>query len=270
MYPGQMTEFVTAADGSRIAFDRSGFGPAVILIGGAFQHRAIDPWTIAFADKLSSVGFTVYNYDRRGRGESPAEPPVTLADELIAVQALIAEAGGEAALWGSSSGGAIALASAAGGIGVSKLVLWEVPLGAELDTDGAEFLAGLREKLAAGDAEATVSYFMKDMPPEWLEGSKQSPVWPVMTTVAPSLEVDAEALAWAQSASHAELFGDIAVPTLVVHGSDTLPVFPVAAQAIASAVQRGRVVELEGVGHSDMGTADIGAIVRVVADFLRS
>jgi pimeloyl-ACP methyl ester carboxylesterase len=270
MYPVHMTEFVTAADGSRIAYDRTGFGPAVILIGGAFQHRAIDPWTVRLADKLGSIGFTVYNYDRRGRGESEAEPPVTLADELIGLQALISEAGGEAALWGSSSGGAIALAAAAGGLSITNLVLWEVPLGAELGTDGAEFLSALREKIAAGDGDATVSYFMKDMPPEWLEGSRKSPVWPVMTSIAPSLEVDAEALAWTQSASHQELFGDIAVPTLVILGSDTLPTFPPAAQAIASAVQRGRVAEIEGVGHSDVETADVGAVTRVVADFLRS
>jgi pimeloyl-ACP methyl ester carboxylesterase len=66
-----MTEYVTSR-GTRIAYDRLGSGPAVILVGGAMQFRAFDPNTVAMAALLAEQGFTVVNYDRRGRGESEA------------------------------------------------------------------------------------------------------------------------------------------------------------------------------------------------------
>ena len=72
-----MTEFVTSADGTRIAYDVEGSGPPVILIGGAMQFRAFDPITSEMAQHLADHGFAVVNYDRRGRGESPADAPVT-------------------------------------------------------------------------------------------------------------------------------------------------------------------------------------------------
>jgi pimeloyl-ACP methyl ester carboxylesterase len=235
-----MTEYVTSADGTRIGFDREGSGPPVILVAGAMVFRAFDPLTIEMAKMLASHGFTVVNYDRRGRGESPADGPITLAqtiDDLRALIAAVTEGTDEAvALFGGSSGGAIALAAAASGLPLSKLVLWEVPLRDELGSDGAEFLAGLRERIAADDGEATIEYFMKDMPPEWLESSKASPGWPIMTAMGPSLEPDAESLAWAQSAPRAELWRDITQPTLVLVGEETLDFMGPAADSIVAAL----------------------------------
>ncbi len=62
------------------------------------------------------------------------------------------------------------------------MVLFEVPPGPELGADGAEFLAGLREKIAGGTPDEVIEHFMKDMPPEWLDGARNSPGWPVMTS----------------------------------------------------------------------------------------
>ena len=233
-----MTEYVTSADGTRIAFEREGAGPPVILVAAAIQFRAFDPATAEMATALASHGFTVVNYDRRGRGESPADAPITLAQTIDDLRALIAEvtegADDAVALVGNSSGGAIALAAAASGLPVSKLVLFEVPLGAELGTDGAEFLAGLRERIEAGDGDATVEHFMKDMPPEWLAGAKASPGWPVMTAMGPSLEPDAESLAWTQSASRAALWAGISQPTLVLVGEQTLDIMSRAADSLVT------------------------------------
>src|SRR5690349_10078765 len=104
---GPMTEFVTSADGTRIAFDREGAGPPVILIGGAMQFRAFDPATVEMASLLAGHGFTVVNYDRRGRGESPADAPITLdqtIDDLRALTELLTEGADDAvALFGNSS-----------------------------------------------------------------------------------------------------------------------------------------------------------------------
>ena len=83
-----MTEYVTSADGTRIAYDVEGSGPPVILIGGAMQFRGFDPVTIEMAHELAGHGFTVVNYDRRGRGESPADAPITLAQTIDDLRAL--------------------------------------------------------------------------------------------------------------------------------------------------------------------------------------
>ena len=86
-----MTEYATSADGTRIGFDRLGSGPPVVLVGGAMQFRAFDPGTVELAQHLAGHGFTVVNYDRRGRGDSPADPPITLAQTLDDLRALVDE-----------------------------------------------------------------------------------------------------------------------------------------------------------------------------------
>lgn len=248
-----MTEYATSADGTRIAFDREGSGPPVVLVDGAFQFRAFDPATTELQHQLAGHGFEVVRYDRRGRGESPADGPITLTqtlDDLRAVIDVLTEGTDDAVtLFGNSSGGAIALAAAAAGLPVSKLVVFEVPLDPELGPEGAAFLADLRERIAAGDGAATVEFFMRDMPPEWLEQSKASDAWPVMIGLAPSLEPDAEALAWTQSAPRAELWAKITQPVLVLVGSQTLEVMGPAADSIAASLAHAERRELEASDH---------------------
>ena len=235
-----MTEYVKSADGTRIAFEREGAGPPVILVGGAMQFRAFDPATAEMATALASHGFTVVNYDRRGRGESPADAPITLAQTIDDLRALIDEltegADDAVALFGNSSGASIALAAAAAGLPVSKLVFFEIPLDAEEGHEGGVFLEELRERIAAGDREGTLEVYMADMPPEWLEQAKTSPSWPVMVRIGPSLEADSESRAWSQSAPHAELFGGIQAPALVLVGEETLDAMGPSADAIAAAL----------------------------------
>jgi pimeloyl-ACP methyl ester carboxylesterase len=261
-----MTEFVTSSDNTRIAYDRLGSGPSVILVGGAMQFRAFDPQTGQLAARLAERGFTVVNYDRRGRGESAGRGPYVLDSEIADLRALIAELGSAAALFGSSSGGAICLAGAAAGLPVSKLALWEVPLGPELGTDGAEFLAGLQERIASGDEEATIAFYMRDMPPEWVEAARQGPAWPIMKAVSPSLAPDAEALAWTQSRPRAELWSSVRIPVLVLVGEETLPFFPAAAESIVASVSDGRSTRVPATNHS----WELGPMVDVLAEFFAS
>src|SRR5215475_4447735 len=96
-------------DGTLIAFDRSGEGPAVILVGGAFQHRAFDPQNADLASRLAKR-FTVFHYDRRGRGDSGDTPPYAVEREVEDLQALAAAAGDPVSVYGSSSGGNLVLA----------------------------------------------------------------------------------------------------------------------------------------------------------------
>ncbi len=263
-----MTEFVTSADGTRIAYDREGSGPPVILVGGAMQFRGFDPTTIEMAKMLASHGFDVVNYDRRGRGESPADAPITLAQTIDDLRALVDEvtegADDAVALFGNSSGASIALAAAASGLPISKLVLFEAPLDEELGATGAEFLAGLRERIALGDGAGTIEYFMTDMPPEWLEASKAGPGWPIMTAMAPSLEPDAESLAWTQSAPRAELWRGITQPTLVLVGEQTLDLMGPAADSLVANLPNAERREIPAADHE----WDPKTMALVIAGFL--
>jgi pimeloyl-ACP methyl ester carboxylesterase len=221
----------------------------VILVAAAMQFRGFDPRTAEMARILANKGFAVVNYDRRGRGESAGATSFTLHSEIANLSALIAANGGQAALFGSSSGGAICLAAAAAGLAVTKLGLCEVPLGAENETDGAEFFAGLRERIEAGDRTAALEYYMKDMPPEWLEGARNSPAWPVMLELGPTLSADAEALAWTQSAPRAELWSAITQPTVALVGEQTLPVMHTAADSIVNNLPNAQKIVIRAANH---------------------
>jgi len=244
-----MSRSVTSRDGTRIAFDRVGSGPAVILVAGAFQFRAFDEPTVELAALLAEQGFTVVNYDRRGRGESGPTGPGSLDREIEDVAALVEEVGGAAALYGSSSGAAIALWAATRDIGVTALALWEPPLA--LEEEGGAFADELQRLIDAGRHERAVEYFMKDMPPEWLEGSKAGPAWPVMVDIAPSLAGDAVALARSQGGGESweKRWASVTVPTLVLTGAETLPIFPAAAEALVQALPDARWETISAGGH---------------------
>ena len=102
---------VKSADGTTINFDAYGSDPAVILIGGASQHGAIDRRTTEIAKQLAGEGFAAVDYDRRGRGRSGDTPPWSLDREVQDLAALIEATGAPAALYTSSSGAGIALAA---------------------------------------------------------------------------------------------------------------------------------------------------------------
>src|SRR6266508_5166201 len=118
---------VTSKDGTTIAFDQSGEGPAVILVDGALQYRAFDQGMTQLADLLAQH-FTVIHYDRRGRGDSTDTQPYALEREIEDIEALIEAAGGAAFLYGISSGAALALEAAIKlGSKVKKLAMYEAP-----------------------------------------------------------------------------------------------------------------------------------------------
>jgi pimeloyl-ACP methyl ester carboxylesterase len=233
----------------RIAHDREGSGPPVVLVGGAFQFRGFDPDTRELAAELGRRGLTAVNYDRPGRGESTGAPPFTLAGEIAVLRALAAELG-PLALYGSSSGAAISLAAAAAGVPVTRLVLWEPPVGGDDASSAAAELAGLRAELATGDTERAVLFFMRDMPADWREGARRGPAWPTMCALAPSLEPDLESIAWTQSGpSRRELLAGVTAPTLVLVGERTLPMFPPAADSLTAALPDARQARVAAAEH---------------------
>ena len=185
-----MTRNVTSADGTRIAFDRLGEGPPVIVVSGILCDRHT---TQGLAEQLAQR-FSVINYDRRGRGESGDTAPYAVEREIEDLGALITEAEGTASIYGHSSGAGLALNAAASGLPITRLVLHEPPYGPddEESTRGARELAeNVRAALAENRrAEAIELFFTASgMSPEMVEGISSDPK---MLAVAPTMPYDFE------------------------------------------------------------------------------
>ena len=188
---------ITSADGTKIAYDVRGAGPAVILVDPALNTR----WSGSkpeLADALAQR-LTVYCYDRRGRGDSGDTLPYTIERAIEDIDALIEVAGAPVFLYGYSSGACLALEAALRlGTKVTKLAMYEPPYDDDPAGQSAwrHYRSALREALAAGRRDDAVAAFMTrvGMPAEQIAGMRQSPYWPSMEAIAPTLAYDAEAV----------------------------------------------------------------------------
>ena len=151
---------VESADGTPIAVDSEGQGPALVLVDGAFGHRGFGP-NVKLAPLLAER-FTVIRYDRRGRGDSGDTPPYAVERELEDLEAVIAQAGGKAHVYGISSGGVLGLEAAHRIAGIDKLALYELPF--VVDDSRApvpdDFASHLEDLVRAGRRGKAVDYFM--------------------------------------------------------------------------------------------------------------
>ncbi|MFC7922088.1 alpha/beta fold hydrolase [Streptomyces cinereoruber] len=228
---------VFSADGTAIAFERRGAGPALVLVGGAFMTRHA---SAELADLLSGH-FTVFTYDRRGRGDSGDGPSYDVRREVEDLDALIERAGGEAMLFGMSSGAVLALEAAARGSAVTRLALYEPPFITDdsrppLPADYVAHLEGLVERGAYGDA---VAYFMTaavGLPAEAVEGMRQAPFWAGMEATAPTLPHDGRIMG--ETMSGRPLSGDrwrtVTIPVLVGSGDAGAPHMLTGARELAA------------------------------------
>jgi len=189
---------VTSSDGTTIAYDRLGDGPPVVVVGGQLCDRAL---TAPTAEELAKR-FTVFNYDRRGRGYSGDTTPYAVEREIEDIGALIAEAGGTASVYAHSSGSALALRAGAAGLPIAKLVLHEPPYNPDDEDrrlatrEEAKRIETLLAEDRRGDA---VEYFCLSvgMPREMVEGMRHTPRWAEIEAMAPTM------------AYYSELMGDI-------------------------------------------------------------
>jgi pimeloyl-ACP methyl ester carboxylesterase len=246
---------VTSKDGTSIAYDRQGIGPAVILVGGAFVDRSENA---PLAAELAAW-FTVYNYDRRGRGQSGDTLPYAVQREIEDLEALIAEAGGSAHLYGISSGGALVLEAAAAGVAADRLAVYEVPY--NMAEDGPrqqrEYVETLERLLAEGRRGDAAALFMRvaGATEEMIEGASSSPVWPGLEAIAPTLAYDAACLGDGRPPT--ARLARITRPTLVATGGASADSFVAgggdffdqAADAIAASVPQAQRVTVEGQTH---------------------
>ena len=249
-------ETVRSADGTAIAFARMGQGPALILVDGALggrEHPAHSP----LAPFLASH-FTVFSYNRRGRGASGDTAPYAVAREIEDIAALLDVASDTAFVYGISSGAILALTATNALAGkVAKLALYEPPF---IIDDGRpplpdDYVAHLDALLAAGRRGDAVEYFMTDairLPTEYLGMIRQSPDWADMEAVAHTIAYDGRVVADTMAGQRAVGSGwpAVTMPTLVIDGADTEQFMHDGADALAAILPDARRQTLPGQHHA--------------------
>lgn len=248
-------ERVVSKDGTPIAFDRTGEGPPLILVGGAFQHRAIDLTSARLAELLAPR-FSVYLYDRRGRGDSGDSLAYAVEREVEDLEALIAEAGGSAHVVGISSGGALALEAARHGLRIRSLVVYEPPF--IVDDSRPIPPADLGERYAAlasaGRRGEAVELFLGSavgLPGEVVAQLRQAPVWPALEAVAHTLAYDAAIMrpSMTGKADPLRRWASVRTPMLAVDGGASPAWARNAVRALAAILPNAEHHTIEGQTH---------------------
>ena len=249
-----MPQKVTSKDGTEIAYTRAGAGPPLILVDGALCDRAMGP-NAKLASHLSSR-FTVFTYDRRGRGESGDRAPYGVEREIEDLEAVIEAAGGSADVYGISSGGALALEAANRLSSISRLALYELPYVVDDSRPPIPSnWAGRLSEMAATDCRAdAVRYFMRDcigVPRPVVAVMRFMPAWPKLKAVAHTLPYDARVVGDLGRGAPlpAERWADATVPALVVAGGKSPASMKNAMRALADVLPSARYQTLPGQTH---------------------
>jgi pimeloyl-ACP methyl ester carboxylesterase len=235
---------VTSRDGTPIAYDREGSGPALILVGGGLDDGAENA---PLAAELAG-DFTTYNYARRGRGASGDTEPYAAEREIEDIAALIAAARGRAHVYGVSSGGMFALEAALAGLPIDTVAVYDVPYdtSAEAPQRFDEYRGRLDAALSAGRRGDAVELFMRlaGSAEEQIAAARGSPHWPALESLAHTLAYDAVLY----GPPPLDRLAAIEQPTLVATGGAS-GFFAAAADAVAASVPKAERVTLAGQGH---------------------
>lgn len=246
----RMMHKTISKDGTHIAYDRTGSGPAVILVGGALSYRTF-PGFVKLAGLLAA-DFTVVNYDRRGRGDSGDSDSYAVAREVEDLEAVIEAVGGSASVWGMSSGAALALEAAAGGVGMAKLALYEPPfmVGDRPPMPEGDHEEQLRQLIAEGRRDDAVKFFLRMMgaPGFAVSLMRFMPFWARMRAVANSLPYDAAIMG--DYSLPAERISSVRVPTLVIGGDKSQAVLRHAVRQVADILPHGEMRMLKEQSHN--------------------
>ena len=248
---------VISKDGTPIAFDQSGQGPAVILVASATATR------LAEASLAATLAphFTVFAYDRRGRGESGDTAPYAVEREVEDLEALINEAGGSAFVFGHSSGGVLALEAARLLPGkIEKLALYEPPFIIDDSRPPVpqDYVPHLNELIAAGRRGEAVEYFLTDamlVPAEMVAQMRNTPMWPQIEAVAHTIPYDGTIMGDTMSGNPSTLrkWASVTVPTLVMVGGASPAFFHNGTQTLVGILPNAKSRTLAGQDH---GPAD--------------
>jgi pimeloyl-ACP methyl ester carboxylesterase len=243
---------VGSKDGTAIAFERIGNGPALVLVDGALCHRGMGP-SRPLA-KLLASHFTVFAYDRRGRGQSGDTSPYSVTREIEDLEAVLHEAGGAAYVSGVSSGAVLALEAARQLRGIRKLALFEAPFIVDdsrrpISTEWAR----IRESIAAGRPGDAVTIFMKAVgaPALFVALMRLMPGWSKLKAVAHTLPYDGAFVQDNQQGKPlpAGRWDSVTVPTLVLDGGKSPTWMRHATRALSQALPNAEYRTLEGQTH---------------------
>lgn len=263
-------ETTTSRDGTTIAYDRLGDGPAVVIVDGATALRGPEPTELE--QLLAAAGFTTYHHDRRGRGDSGDTLPYAIEREIEDIAAVIAAAGGSAYLYGMSSGGQLAIRAARALPEVGKVAVYEPPIivddsHAPLPTD---YVPRLDRAVAEGRPGDAVSIFLTDavgMPADFVGQIKQSPMWPGMEKVGHTIAYDGRIVGDSMSGRPLDpsSWGGVSVPALVVAGGASGSFMRTGGEALAGLQSRGSFAVLPGQDHN----VDAKQLAPLLIDFFR-
>ena len=260
---------LTSKDGTTIAFDKQGDGPALILVDGAMTTRSSG--SKPELARLLAQQFTVYSYDRRGRGDSGDTKPYAVEREIEDIDALIDKAGGSAFVHGHSSGGCLALDATVGlSDKVKKLAMYEAPYNddPEAQKAWAEYIKNLTEALASDRRGDAVALFMAyvGMPAAQIEGMRHAPFWGGMEAIAPTLAYDHTAIMGKDGSTPTERAARVQVPTLVMSGDNGPPFMLETAKTLSKAIPVAKLSTLDGQTHD----VHPEALAPVLAEFFAS
>ena len=235
---------VHSADGTTIVFDQFGQGPALIFVTGAIATRA----DVVSQQESPSLPFTVFAYDRRGRGESGDTPPYAVEREVEDLDALITEAGGSAFVFGHSSGAVLALEAARLlPSRITKLAVYEPPFIVDDSRPPVpdDYVTRLTELVSSGHRGETVEYFLAKalcVPAEEIAHTRNSPMWEVMVTRAHTLAYDGAIMGDTMRGNPLSLrkWACVSVPTLVMDGGKSPAYMHYGAQALTDVLPNAR------------------------------
>jgi pimeloyl-ACP methyl ester carboxylesterase len=253
---------VNSADGTTIAIDRSGSGPALVVVAGALTARnAFLPLA-----QLLAPDFTVYAYDRRGRGDSGDTPPYAVDREIEDLAAVIAAAGGRADVFGHSSGAFLALDAAGRDLGVTRLALYEPPIivdGEPMPADLATHLSALIADGRRGDALALWMASTVRMSDEAITEARAQPWWPAVEAIVHTTPYDATITAPYMTGRPlpARHWSGVTMPTLVLDGEMSPPFLRTGVDTLTRVLPNATRDTFPGQGH--------GAPPEMVAPVLR-
>jgi pimeloyl-ACP methyl ester carboxylesterase len=237
-------ELVESADGTKIAFDRSGSGPPLVVVLGAFCDRSTSKPLAA----LLASSYTVFEYDRRGRGKSPDGLGLSVDGEVQDLAAVAAAAGEAPFVYGHSSGASLALEAAARGVAMRRLAVYEPPYTGDYDP-GPEFGRHLDELVAAGRRDAAAEQWLAatGTPPAIIESIKRSPGWAQRQALAHTLSQD---LRLANNGRvPIERFAGIEIPVLALAGGDSPPWAPSTTATLAGSLPHATERVVDGQQH---------------------